>query len=289
MSGTCSEHPEKERTAFCVGCGKAMCGECVVKRAGRPLCASCADERATAPQPQTAEPAPARAPSAPRGAMLDRAQQAAPRKKVFADTGALNVPKQDIVGKPGIMDVIWGREPRRIVAKLIDASIVVLPSFPLSIGVHLLTARLFREISGLGIRLSLYITLVFVSTFYFIYCEWKYGKTIGKHIVGLRVVRKDGTPGITFFQSMWRWTGFLAASVWSLTGWWIASRISFWTFSAFKLTKADVPKYLPPLVLFSSITVFTLFSLGLLITFVGKYKRGYHDLLGETAVGIVNK
>lgn len=269
-----------------------MCGECVVKHGGRPMCEECVsqltyerkprEEREVVEAPVVKEP--------PRPVKKAAAKKtAAPRKKVFAETDAWKTPEKPTEAAPGFKDIILGREPRRVVAKLIDFVIVTLFALPLSYGLDILTAKMFKEVRGIGYELCFYVMLVLFSYLYFVIAEWRFGKTIGKWLLSLQVVKKDGSPGIGLFQAYWRWTGFMAGLLWSLAGWWIGSHITGVFVFMLNKTGVKVPQFLPVLVLFVSIAIFTVFSLGLLITFIGKYKRGFHDILGDTAVIMIKK
>lgn len=269
-----------------------MCEECVVKHGGRPMCADCVGRLSYERKPREVKPA-QEAP-APRVVVESQKRPSAkkkpaPRKKVFAETESWKTPEKPAETAPGIKDIIFGREPRRVLARIIDFALVAILALPFSFGLDLLTASMFREVRGIGYELCFYIMLIIVSSLYFIIGEWRYGKTLGKWILRLEVVRKDGTKGIGLFQAWWRWTGFMAGAVWSIVGWWIGSHITGVFVFMLKKTGVAVPKFLPSLVLFVSVAIFAMFSLGLLITFIGKYKRGFHDILGETAVIMIKK
>lgn len=288
MSKPCFEHTEREGASFCVACGKSMCEECVVKHGGRTMCADCVGQLSYERKPVESKPIKEISQTVKKQAPVKKQaavkKKALPPKKVFADTGEWKTPENPVERKPGFLDVAFGREPRRVVARLIDFCIITLLAMPLSFGLSIITASMFSEVRGFGYDLCFYIMLIIVSSFYFIIGEWRFGKTPGKLILKLEVVRKDGTPGLGFFQCSWRWTGFLAGVLWSLIGWWIGSHVTGIFIFMLKKTGVSVPQFLPVLVLFVSIAIFVMFSLGLLITFIGKYKRGFHDILGGTAV-----
>jgi len=74
-------------------------------------------------------------------------------------------------------------------------------------------------------KFSYWLGLLLVSSIYYIVAHYRWGATYGKHLMGIRVARKDGGPAHRCPASIWRWTGFLAALIWSYIGWWTASRI----------------------------------------------------------------
>jgi uncharacterized RDD family membrane protein YckC len=101
----------------------------------------------------------------------------------------------------------------RAAARLIDFfGVLALVAMPI-IGIVVLT--LWRE-QGFLIPIAIIITIVVVSILSAIYpviAEYRYGKTVGKHLMGLRVVRESGAR-ISFGQAVVRQLPMLTQVWW---------------------------------------------------------------------------
>ena len=84
---------------------------------------------------------------------------------------------------------------RRAAAKLLDVAVFVAVSAP----IVLLVAYRFQFVFGILVAGF----LLAISAFYPLLAEYRYGKTLGKHWLGLRVVRESGAR-ISFGQSVVR-------------------------------------------------------------------------------------
>ncbi len=173
------------------------------------------------------------------------------------------------------------KEVRRVIARLIDFAVVISFSIPFSWLLRLITFQWMSDVGGIGFDLSLYFAVLFAGSVYFIFLEWRYGKTLGKWLLGLKVTRHGGGK-LPFLSSVWRWTGFLTGCIWACIGWWLMTRMM--TF--INVFEKKLPGFLVWSGAFFAVMGVIIFSLGLLITFVGKYKRGFHDLIGESIVSI---
>ncbi|MFA6448940.1 MAG: RDD family protein [bacterium] len=172
------------------------------------------------------------------------------------------------------------KELRRIAARLIDIIIAAAFSIPFSWLFRIITYQWMKDVGGMGYDLSLYFAGLLVGSVYFIFGEWRYGKTAGKWLLGLKVVSYGDGRKLALGGVFWRWIGFMASMFWAYIGY----RIALIIINILGIFKADTPYYAYLGAVASAIAIFTIFSLGLLITFVGKYKRGFHDLLGRSIV-----
>ncbi len=51
---SCAQHPDRTALAYCAGCGKALCGSCVVRLSAGNYCQACAETPDLRPIPQKA-------------------------------------------------------------------------------------------------------------------------------------------------------------------------------------------------------------------------------------------
>jgi len=101
----------------------------------------------------------------------------------------------------------------RAAARLIDAfGVLVLIAMPI---IALVAVTLWRE-QGFLIPIAILFTIFAVSilgALYPVIAEYRYGKTVGKHLMGLRVVRESGAR-ISFGQSVVRQLPMLTQVWW---------------------------------------------------------------------------
>jgi uncharacterized RDD family membrane protein YckC len=261
---TCAKHPERESVSFCVKCGMPLCPECERPFNGRPYCAGCLKKRK----------------KDERGANLG-----AVGSRIAGVAGGVGTAVSDAKNRSTAAIAERGtsvlpKEVARLFAKLIDIGAVLLLSLLVHIPIRLASQIWMPDVSGTGFILSFYLSLLMVSAIYFVVSEWRYGRTIGKWVFGLKVVRygKGGTPG--FSAVIWRWIGFLTGCVWAYSGFWLMRNMAKWIV----YFRGKIPDFLIAFTGLIALAGVAIFSLGLLITFVGKYKRGFHDLLGGTIV-----
>jgi len=110
---------------------------------------------------------------------------------------------------PLIAAPFWPRAAARLIDFFGVLTIVAMPI----IGIVVLT--LWRE-QGFLIPIAIIITIVVVSILSAIYpviAEYRYGKTVGKHLMGLRVVRESGAR-ISFGQAVVRQLPMLTQVWW---------------------------------------------------------------------------
>lgn len=257
MAQNCINHPDRESVSFCVKCGAPMCPECEKPFDGRPYCAACVKKRKEVEKKTDAEGGLSRLKGAAGG--VGTALAAA---------------------KDGAGGQFLPKEAARILARTIDLAIVVLLSLLVHWPIRMVSKIWMPDVSGVGFIFSLYLALLLVGTAYFVVSEWRTGRTVGKWLLGLRVVRYGTKSRPALSESFWRWTGFLAAGMWAYAGYWITIRLLKWI----GLLRGKIPAAVFALLSAAALAFVVVFSLGLLITFVGKYKRGYHDLLGGTIV-----
>lgn len=122
---------------------------------------------------------------------------------------------------------------RRTVAFLIDKTILNLTSLilffigilALGLGIHssayVFSTEIFIKLTG-SFLASYYIMATLLNVLYFTYFHGTTGQTIGKKILGLKVVQSTGepmTPGIAFL----RWVGYIISGLILYLGYiWIA-------------------------------------------------------------------
>jgi len=252
-----------------VKCGTPLCEECVVKLNGRPYCSNCSDVISGTQQVKT------------------QAVDAEPEeheKKVRKETKLGNIGKK-LRGKipRKIPQVIrLPKELARILANTADVALIVMLSLPFAWIFRLITFYKYKDVGGLGFKISLYLAIFMVGSIYYLLFLYRFSATPGKMIFGLKVVRYGTNKKPAFGAIFWRWIGTLAASIWSYIGFVLGKEL-------LKLIALTSEK-MPPIYIYSiavgSVLIFTILSLGLVITFVGKYKRGFHDILGGTIVVI---
>ena len=101
----------------------------------------------------------------------------------------------------------------RAAARLIDAfGVLVLIAMPI---IAFVVLTLWRE-QGFLIPIAIIVTIFIVSilgALYPVIAEYRYGKTVGKHLMGLRVVRESGAR-ISFGQSVVRQLPMLTQVWW---------------------------------------------------------------------------
>jgi uncharacterized RDD family membrane protein YckC len=98
---------------------------------------------------------------------------------------------------------------RRAAARLIDFFGVLALAVPIVGVLFLLLRPEFAFFAGLAVV----VTLLIVGTIYPVVAEYHYGKTFGKHLLGLRVVRESGRR-ISFGQSVVRQLPVLTQAYW---------------------------------------------------------------------------
>ena len=245
----CNVHPARTASAFCVKCGTALCEDCVVITAGRPHCSTCAG--------------------------IQKAYERQETLKRVMDFGSWAEKTQEILSGP-----LGNKELRRIFSIIIDAVLIIILAIPVSfifgaLGLHFLVP----EMGGLSFFLCLYASLLVIGTFYFILFTWRTGKTPGKYLMGLKVTEKNGKP-LTLLASFWRWIGTLTAVIWAYIGLTMAR----WIFNIIAAIASKASLTFLILLWFSGIITAMIFSTGVLITFAGKQKRGFHDILASSIV-----
>ncbi len=274
MARTCKRHPDREASGFCVKCGAPVCSDCEKFYNGRPYCSECMVNRLEAEAMERRA-----ATAAAEAAKLEELEKKkiTPEKVVVA-IKSLPARREEIGRQMGGALPKVPKEIRRIVARVLDLAIVVFVSLPVALLIRAATYSGMREVGGMGITVSTYLAFMLVGAVYFIYLEWKFCTTAGKKLMKLKTIRYGGDgAGLTFPSSFWRWIGFLAAGCWAYGGFWVVSKTLHFVGFALK-PKASL------IAVTGSVILVAICSLGLLITFIGKYKRGFHDLLARSIV-----
>ncbi|MEW5945897.1 MAG: RDD family protein [bacterium] len=248
QSKRCRAHPDRKAEAFCVKCGAPLCRECLVRVGASPHCPACASIRAA-----------------------QRRRETFPRFLPAAVTPAV---------RRNISGAVANKELRRLLALLFDSALVFIISIPVSFVLRFIGMLfLVPEVGGLGFFLCLYYSLFFVASLYFPLLWWRFGATPGKVLTSLKVKSVSGAP-LTLLASFWRWTGLLTALIWMYVGFLLARSIV----KLLSIFAAKLPLLFMLASWFGGITIALVFSLGVLIAFVGRHKRGFHDILGGSIV-----
>lgn len=74
-----------------------------------------------------------------------------------------------------------------------------------------------REENFVNVIVPLYLILFFLSTTYFVFLQGFSGKTIGKLLFGIRVIRTDG-ESIGFWDALIRWVGYFISLIFIFIG-----------------------------------------------------------------------
>src|SRR4030066_248912 len=74
-----------------------------------------------------------------------------------------------------------------------------------------------REENFINVIVPLYLILFFLSTTYFVFLQGFSGKTIGKMLFGIRVIRTDG-ESIGFWDALIRWVGYFISLIFIFIG-----------------------------------------------------------------------
>ncbi|HOO55255.1 MAG TPA: RDD family protein [bacterium] len=268
---TCERHPDREASGFCAVCGAPVCPECERLYGGKTYCAKCLKKgKKAAVLLKKKGPNADRQPGAEvEGDAEEGKPRAGAREKISAGLKSI---------KPGRLKL--QKEAARILAKAIDFILIIMITMPVSWLFRLISMGWMSDVGGIGYRLSVYVALITVASLYFIISHSISGCTIGKWLFGVRVVLYGGGGKITVSSAFWRWIGFLAAFSWAYVGYSLMSVTLNWA----AILRGKLPDYYFGFLGVAGIACVIMFSLGLLITFVGKYKRGFHDLLGGTIV-----
>jgi uncharacterized RDD family membrane protein YckC len=272
LAQACRKHPDREALSFCVKCGCPLCPECERPFDGRPYCAECLKKRKSGDRGEKVS----RAAAQVVGAAATAA--AKPKQKLLEAliSAGRNAGGAELL--PGVS--VIPKEVRRVFARLIDFIAVGAFSIPVSWMFRIVTHQWMSDVGGLGFDLSIYAAVLLIGTSYFIVTERMYGKTIGKWMLNLKAVSYGDGSRLTLGAVCWRWIGFLAAMIWTYIGY----RVGVIIMGLMGIFKQGMPLILTISGELAALAITAIFSLGLLMTFVGKYKRGFHDLLGRSIV-----
>jgi uncharacterized RDD family membrane protein YckC len=249
----CAEHPEYKAVSYCIRCGKPLCPQCERLENGRPHCGVCR-------------------PTGARARLSRSAQQIKPGKAAMQSARAS-------LRKP-----LWNKELRRIAAVSLDGLAIMLGSVPMTFLFWAVSIKLMPEVHGLTFPVSYYVSLLFTGSIYYIGAHYRWGRTLGKHALGLNVRHTDGRP-LTLLGAAWRWVGFLTALIWAFVGFWLMQNLFNMISLARRIGGAEsLGAGMAILLRAISVLVFLILASGALITFVGKFKRGFHDILAGSIV-----
>jgi uncharacterized RDD family membrane protein YckC len=230
-----------------------MCPVCEKHRDGRPICAECDN-------------------IGRRDDLVAAVRRLSPsRERIEQARGAL----QTVVGN---------KELRRVIALVIDTVVVCIAALPLSLLAWEISGFLLPEFGALNFWLCLYLSLGLVGSAYHIVSTWRWQATFGKWMMGLKVLSMDGDP-LTFRGAMWRWVGFLSAVIWMSFGFWAMHSVSWLA----GFVSSVLPLQFILMMRVGALAMGIFFSLGILISFAGKEKRGFHDILGYSRVVVESK
>jgi uncharacterized RDD family membrane protein YckC len=154
---------------------------------------------------------------------------------------------------------------KRIWAAIVDV-IVFLPLL-------LVEQWIFRTTQSATLILSWLILTAFLPIIYSIILHYKYGQTIGKWVVGVRLIDINGTRKISFKQSVLRDILYLTVEVIGLF------------YFLFLMSQASDPKYLfNDYNNFSEAPLFIWTLLELISMLTNSKRRALHDFLAKTVV-----
>jgi uncharacterized RDD family membrane protein YckC len=91
---------------------------------------------------------------------------------------------------------------RRILAKLADVVVVCLTIAAVGVPIVGIAAVIDEELIWLGLVATILLGSI-LAALYTVVAEWRFGQTVGKYLLGLRVVRESGAR-ISFGQSVVR-------------------------------------------------------------------------------------
>ena len=166
------------------------------------------------------------------------------------------------------MELAFLRFARRGIAYLIDSILVFLLVRP-----DIVANILFRSVSTLGAAL-LDLSSLLLGTVYVIGCHWRWGCTLGKKFLGLRVATVEGISPPGFRAAFTRHLPFLAiAAGLFVLDWFVLPHT---TFGVIQIGREHVSVF--PLVPFIWILLDVAFALR-----TGGY-RSLHDIIGGTVV-----
>ena len=108
---------------------------------------------------------------------------------------------------------------KRLGAFIIDSVILaVLAVLTLASGIILTeTAFIINPETLVNLLIPLYLVLLLLSSTYFIFLQGFSGKTIGKMVMGIKVVKDNGEP-IGFWEALLRWLGYFISALFVFLG-----------------------------------------------------------------------
>ncbi|MER3445783.1 MAG: hypothetical protein C4291_02610 [Candidatus Dadabacteria bacterium] len=107
----------------------------------------------------------------------------------------------------------------RIAAFIIDL-IIIFGIATLTLGIGLLFAGTSFSLGwgeGVDVLIPVYIILLFLGSTYFVFLEGITGKTIGKMILGIRIIRDDG-ESMRLWEAFVRWLGYYVSAFFIFIG-----------------------------------------------------------------------
>jgi uncharacterized RDD family membrane protein YckC len=133
------------------------------------------------------------------GHIAERTERGQPIDDVLRQLGdPVKLAESYLAAVPLVPVSFW----RRAAAKIVDALLLTGVAVVIAAAIGLaLRAELFPMLLFLCIGVLAFVALTLAA--YTAFTEWRYGKTIGKHLMGLRVVRESGAR-ISFGQAVVR-------------------------------------------------------------------------------------
>lgn len=107
----------------------------------------------------------------------------------------------------------------RAMAFIIDL-LIIFGTVILTLGVGLFFAGASFSIGweeGIDVLISVYIILLFLGSTYFVFLEGITGRTLGKMILGIRIIRDDGEP-MRLWEAFVRWLGYYVSAFFIFIG-----------------------------------------------------------------------
>ena len=98
---------------------------------------------------------------------------------------------------------------------LVIISVVALLAF--GAGMHFIDSSDIDSFSSRGVFMPVYLLLFFLASAYFVILNGYSGKTIGKMLMGIRIISEEGCS-IGFWQSFVRWIGYYISAAFLFLG-----------------------------------------------------------------------
>ncbi len=166
---------------------------------------------------------------------------------------------------------------QRFAAMMIDAVVLVVAAYPLG------------WLSGQSQTMATLLVIPYEVGFiaYVIYCHGHFGRTVGKHVMGIRVARLDGSP--IGWNEAWKRSvvDFLITLVGVAGSFWILAQITPAEFAAAERVWFAAPLFPAhePIWFDWAETAYTVWALSeIVVMLMNKERRALHDFIAGTIV-----